>query len=167
MTTKLAVAIYLAAIVAANLAVTAFGPGASIMIAFFLIGLDLSLRDKLHDAWEGVTLPLKMGALIAVGGAISYILNANAGMIAVASTVAFAGAASVDAIVYTILRKQKRLVRMNGSNLFGAGVDSILFPTIAFGGLLPAIVLGQFAAKALGGLIWSWILTRGRATVPA
>jgi hypothetical protein len=37
-------------------------------------------------------------------------------------------------------------------------VDSVLFPTIAFGAFLPAIVLGQFVAKVAGGAVWSWIL---------
>jgi hypothetical protein len=40
-----------------------------------------------------------------------------------------------------------------------AAVDSIVFPTIAFGGFLPLITLGQFAAKVAGGAVWSIILT--------
>jgi hypothetical protein len=36
--------LYLAAIVAANLAVAHFGPGSSIPIAFLLVGLDLTTR---------------------------------------------------------------------------------------------------------------------------
>jgi uncharacterized PurR-regulated membrane protein YhhQ (DUF165 family) len=51
---------------------------------------------------------------------------------------------------------------VNGSNVLSAAVDSVLFPTIAFGALLPVIVLGQFAAKVLGGAVWSWILGKGR-----
>ena len=39
-------------------------------------------------------------------------------------------------------------------------VDSILFPTIAFGSFLPLIVLGQFAAKVGGGFVWSLLLNR-------
>ena len=47
------VIIYLVAIVSANLLIIWFGPAVSILNAFFLIGLDLSLRDRLHDLWKG------------------------------------------------------------------------------------------------------------------
>jgi len=36
----------------------------------------------------------------------------------------------------------------------------LVFPTIAFGGLLLHIVALQFVAKIVGGLIWSKILSR-------
>jgi hypothetical protein len=62
------VAIYLAAIVVANLSVAALGPQAVIVNAFLLIGLDLTLRDKLHDRWNNDQLALRMGALILAGG---------------------------------------------------------------------------------------------------
>ena len=45
------VALYLAAIVAANLLVATYGPAVAVLNAFWLIGLDLSLRDRLHDRW--------------------------------------------------------------------------------------------------------------------
>ena len=60
----IAVYIYLAAIVVANISLLSFGPVASIFNAFILIGLDLSLRDKLHDEWKGRHLWWKMLALI-------------------------------------------------------------------------------------------------------
>jgi hypothetical protein len=47
------VGLYIAAITAANLLVAEFGPVISPLNAFFLIGLDLSLRDRLHDLWAG------------------------------------------------------------------------------------------------------------------
>ena len=158
----MAVATYLAAIVTANLAVARFGPGSSIIIAFLLIGLDLTLRDRLHDSWRGNGLAWRMGLLIATGGAISYLVNVDAGRIAIASTVAFAGAATVDAIVYHMLGHRPFMVRANGSNVPAAAVDSILFPTIAFGSFLPWIVLGQFAAKVGGGFLWSLVLRKRR-----
>lgn len=46
------VLVYLIAIVAANLSVAYFGPQATIVNAFLLIGLDLSTRDKLHELWR-------------------------------------------------------------------------------------------------------------------
>ncbi len=37
-------------------------------------------------------------------------------------------------------------------------VDSLVFPTIAFGGILWTITLGQFLAKVLGGYVWSLVI---------
>jgi hypothetical protein len=44
---------YLAAIMAANLLVVQFGPSIAIVSAFLFIGLDLTTRDYLHEAWRG------------------------------------------------------------------------------------------------------------------
>ena len=52
------------------------------------------------------------------------------------------------------------LRRANGSNVAGAAVDSLLFPTLAFGVLMPHIVALQFVAKVAGGALWSWALAR-------
>lgn len=163
------VAMYLAAIVAANLTVAMWGPSMTIVNAFLFIGLDLTSRDKLHDAWNGNGLVWKMGALIAAGSLLSYLLNQAAAQIALASFVAFACAAVVDTVAYHLLRRRVWWQRVNGSNVVSAAVDSLLFPTIAFGALLPVIVLGQFVAKVAGGAAWSWILgyVRNGKQVPA
>ncbi len=156
------VLMYLAAIVAANLIVLQFGPVATIFNAFVFIGLDLVARDKLHDAWNGRVLWLKMAVLIASGSALSWILNRNAGQIGFASLVAFATAGVVDAAVYHRLRDRPQWQRINGSNIPAALVDSIVFPSLAFGVFMPLIVAAQFAAKVAGGLLWSMILHRNR-----
>jgi hypothetical protein len=151
------VVLYLVAIVLANLSVAAFGPVVVIINAFLFIGLDLTARDHLHDAWRGNNLLLKMTALIASGSILSWALNRDAGQIALASFIAFATAAIVDTAVYHLLRKHPRWLRINGSNIPSAFVDSMVFPTLAFGAFLWPIVLGQFAAKTLGGFVWSLI----------
>jgi hypothetical protein len=151
------VVLYLVAIVLANLTVAAFGPGMTIVNAFLFIGLDLTARDRLHDSWRGNKLLPKMAALIAAGSLLSWLLNRNAGQIALASFVAFAAAATVDAVVYHFLGNYPRWLRINGSNIPSAFVDSIIFPTLAFGSFLLPIVLGQFAAKTLGGFVWSLV----------
>jgi len=157
------VLIYLSSIVLANFIVLWFGPKSTIINAFLLIGLDLSLRDKLHDRWHHNKLWLKMFLLIFSGSLITYFLNRSALQIATASVVAFSFAAITDTIIYSFLFKQKFLVKANGSNVGGALVDSVLFPTIAFGVFMPFIVLGQFLAKAFGGLFWSVLLNRLRS----
>lgn len=154
------VLMYLTAIIAANLTVAMWGPNMTIVNAFLFIGLDLTARDRLHDAWHGHGLWPKMAGLIAAGSVLSWLINREAGQIALASFVAFAAAGIVDTVVYHLLRHRAWWQRVNGSNVLSAAVDSIVFPTLAFGVFLPWIILGQFAAKVLGGALWS-VLLRG------
>jgi uncharacterized PurR-regulated membrane protein YhhQ (DUF165 family) len=151
----IAILIYAAAMTLANLSVATWGPAVTPINAFVLIGLDLALRDWLHvrlRAWQ-------MGLLISAAGLLTYALNPAAGMIAVASSVAFTAAALVDWATFSRLRGSW-LYRANGSNVAGAAVDSLLFPTIAFGALMPHIVAMQFVAKVAGGAMWAWVLQR-------
>lgn len=150
-----AIVIYAVAMTCANLSIVAFGPWVSPINAFFLIGLDLALRDWLHvrlRVWQ-------MGALIAATGLLTYILNPSAQHIAIASAASFAIAALADWLTFTKLQGSW-LRRSMGSNVVGAAVDSLIFPTLAFGALMPAIVLMQFAAKVAGGAAWAWVLSR-------
>lgn len=153
-----ALLMYAAAMVSANLLVSVFGPSISPVLAFFFIGLDLALRDWLHvrlKAWQ-------MGALIAGTGVLTYAMNPAAGMIAIASSTAFLGAALVDWWAFNAL-SGAWLRRSIGSNVAGAAIDSLLFPVIAFGAFMPGIVALQFVAKAAGGALWAWALSRVRA----
>jgi len=152
--------IYIAALVAANLLVAWLGVWFSLVNAFVLIGLDLSLRDKLHDLWEGDKLPIKMGGLIATASIVSYAINPATGMIALASLAAFSLSMVADTLVYRYLKDKEWMIRVNGSNIAGSAVDSVVFPTIAFGGLMLEIVALQFIAKVGGGYIWSRIFKR-------
>lgn len=154
------VIIYLVAIVLANLTLLLFGPTASIFNAFILIGLDLSLRDKLHDQWYGKNLWLKMLALICGGSAITVALNWEALPIAIASATAFLASGIGDTLLYAKLRNYKFLIRSNGSNVAGSALDSVIFPTMAFGVFMPEIIIGQFVAKIGGGAVWSFILSK-------
>jgi len=154
------VLILLVSIVLANLTVAWFGPVATPINAFILIGLDLSIRDKLHETWHGRGLVWKMGAVVAVGGVMTWVLNRGAGMVAIASVSAFSGALIADALIYEWLFHRPRLLKMNGSNVVSAAVDSVLFPTIAFGVFMPGIVALQFGAKVAGGFLWSLLLSR-------
>jgi uncharacterized PurR-regulated membrane protein YhhQ (DUF165 family) len=156
------ITIYLMAIVAANIAATIFGPAVTILDAFLFIGLNMATRDRLHIDWEGRSFWPKMLALIAIGGALSWLLTSSAGPIAVGSTVSFLAASLVDACVFSALKNKNPMVRINGSNAVSAAVDSIVFPTIAFGSLLPLVILGQWLAKTFGGFIWSLLLRKNK-----
>lgn len=146
--------VYIAAICCANLSVYLFGPWATPINAFLLIGLDFVLRDKLHER-IGV---VKILGLIAVAGLISYLITPATGIIAIASLASFAVAAVVDALVYQLLIRRKWLVKSNGSNIAASAVDSFVFPLVAFGAFLPGVILWQFLAKVVGGAVWSYLL---------
>ena len=152
-----AVLVYAAAMILANLSVATFGPSVTPVNAFVLIGLDLTMRDWLHVRIK----PWQMAALIAITGLLTYALNPAAGKIAVASACAFSAAALVDWATFTRLRGSW-MYRANGSTVAGAAVDSLIFPTLAFGALMPQIVLAQFMAKIAGGAIWTWIFNRSK-----
>ena len=150
-----AITAYAAAMVTANLLVSVFGPVITPFNAFVLIGFDLAMRDWLHvrlRVWQ-------MLALILATGAVTFGLNPAAGIIAVASAASFTAAALVDWGVFSTVTGSW-FKRANASNVAGAAVDSLLFPTIAFGALLPHIVAMQFIAKVAGGAMWSWALRR-------
>ena len=151
----IALVIYASSMILANLLVSTFGPSITPINAFLLIGLDLTLRDWLHfrlKTWQ-------MGCLIVGTGGLTFLLNPAAGMIAVASAVAFLVAALVDWAVF-MRTTGSWIKRANVSNTAGAAVDSLLFPTIAFGVLMPEIVALQFIAKVSGGAIWSYVLEK-------
>ncbi len=153
------IALYLAAIVAANLMIATFGPDMAIISAFLFIGLDITARDALHEAWKHEGLWWKMLLLIAAGSVLSAALNWNAAGIALASFLAFAGAGIADTVAYHLLRDRARLLKINGSNVVSAAVDSVLFPALAFGfPLLVTVMVGQFIAKVAGGFLWSVVL---------
>lgn len=155
------ISLYLVAVIIANLTVAQFGTAAVLPVAFCLIGLDLTARDYLHEIWKR-NLWLKMFGLIGIGSLLSWLLNKDAGQIALASFVAFAGTGIVDTLVYHRLRKSNFLLRVNGSNLFSAFADSCLFLTIAFGRFMPMLILMQFGVKVAGGFIWSLVLRKFR-----
>jgi uncharacterized PurR-regulated membrane protein YhhQ (DUF165 family) len=150
-----AIAVYAVAMTLANLSIAFFGVWVSPINAFVLIGLDLALRDWLHvrlKVWQ-------MGLLIVSAGMLAYLLNPAAERIAVASSVAFLFAAAADWAVFSRVSGSWRR-RSNTSNVAGAAVDSLIFPTLAFGVLMPHIVLMQFGAKVAGGAMWAWLLSR-------
>ena len=155
------VALYLAAIVAANLSAAHWGPQAIIYNAFFLIGLDFCTRDALATFW-GEQRWLKQGCLILAGAVLSWLANPEAAKIAIASGISFACAESVEAVVYYTIRKRPWLERANVSAIPAAIIDSIVFPTLAFGSFIWATSFGLFVAKLAGAFVWSVVLGRIR-----
>lgn len=153
------IVLYLAAIVAANLSVAHFGPEAAIYNAFLFIGLTLVTRDRLHDSF-GKHRFLKMLGLILAGAALTYAINPAGSKIAIASAAAFLAAELVDYLIYHVFEDRDWLTRSNASNIPSAMVDSIVFPTIAFGAFSATITFSMFAAKVAGGVLFSLLLVR-------
>ena len=159
-------AAYLAAIVAANLSIAEWGPKAAVYNAFLFIGLDLTCRDALHDAWRG-RLIRNMAALIAAGSALSYLMGMWLGTgpfvarIALASMIAFGAAAVTDALLYHFLRDRTWYERVNGSNIGGAAVDSLVFVALWPFGFQFTYAFTLFVAKVAGGVVWATVLVKG------
>lgn len=153
------IVLYLLAIVLANLFVTWLGPASTIVNAFLFIGLDLTIRDRLHERWKD-RLKRNMALLILAGSVLSFLVNHNALRVACASCIAFAASETVKSIVYWAMRKHSHIKKVNVANLPAAFVDSMLFPTIAFGSLIPWVIIGQFAAKVFGGYVWTLLIHR-------
>jgi uncharacterized PurR-regulated membrane protein YhhQ (DUF165 family) len=149
------VALYLGAIVIANVAVATWGARALPFTAFLLIPFDLCARDVLHERWAARSLVLRMGGLVAAGSVLTMALSPGSGRVALASVAAFGTAAIVDTGVYQLAHGLKRFWKMNLSNLCSSMVDSILFPVIAFGSTTLALSATQSAAKFFGGVLWS------------
>ena len=155
--TFLAIGAYSGALLLANLSAATFGPWVTPLNAFFLIGLDLALRDLLHARlkwWQ-------MAGVILGTAAASWVISRGAGRIAFAGAVAFGLSNAVDWVVFARTRGAWEK-RAHVSNTSGAIVDSLVFPLLAFGGLLPLIVLGQFLAKTAGAALWVVILKKAR-----
>lgn len=152
---KYLIALYASAIIAANLLVAQFGPSITPVNAFFLIGLDLALRNYLSfrmNKWQ-------MASMILGTGVLSYLVNPATGQIAIASGIAFTLASLADWATFNTV-PGKWMKRNFAGNSVGALVDSIVFPTIAFGSLMPAIVAAQFLAKVAGGTVWGYLISK-------
>lgn len=151
--------IYIIAICLANYSVYFFGPVSMPFNAFLLIGLDLALRDQIHDRYGFVaTACLSLAASL-----LSFLINPAAASIAVAGSVAFFCASLADGSIYQAMRGRGYMLRTNTSNTAGALADSVIFPTLAFGVLMPEIIAAQFIAKSFGGFVWSIILKKSEA----
>ena len=146
------IALYLAAIVLANLLTAALGPRATIAQRF------LAHRSRPHHtrpAARRLAQPppqrARWAALIAAGSILTVALNLAAWRIALASATAFALSATTDSLVYHRPYHLSHSRKVTASNIAGAIVDSLTFPALAFGAWMPWITLGQLTAKIAPG----------------
>jgi hypothetical protein len=149
----LAVLVYAAAIICANLLAAHYGPSITPYVALTLVGIDLSVRD-----WLQVQISRRqMAMLIPIAGMMAYLLNPAVRPIAIASTVAFIVSEWAEWGTFT-LTSGSWFSRSVKSNTVAAAVDSLIFPALAFHAWLPWIVLAQFLAKTMGSTVWAYCL---------
>lgn len=126
----------------------------------FCIGAILVLRDWMQQL-KGLrwTMPL-----VPLAGGISYAVGKAAGWtslekIAVASVVAFVVSETVEALVFTPLRRRNLTLAVALSATVGNALDSFLFLSLAFGS--QAFFMGNFVGK-LEAITLGVLLTASR-----
>ena len=154
----LKISVYLAALVLANFVVFWFGKEGLYVTAFLLIPFDFVMRSYFHEKWKGRDLLVNMFILIVSAGLITFLLNPEASAIAVASASAFVCAQAVAGVAYQWWINEPYFVKVNGSDLVGILVDSVVFQVIAFGTLDWGLTWSQTGIKMLGGFMWYYII---------
>jgi uncharacterized PurR-regulated membrane protein YhhQ (DUF165 family) len=149
-----AVAVYVAAVVLANvvterLGLVSVGFGLMVTAGTYAAGFALLARDFVHRYGN------RRWALsaIAVGGGISWLMSSPA--LAVASTVAFVGAELIDLGVYEPIRRTKGFIQgAMASNIVSAPVDTFVFLSLAGFPITAETVGGQL----MGKVVWATAL---------
>lgn len=149
-----AFAVYVGSIVLANWmtanhGLVPVGFGLLVTAGTFAAGFALLARDFVHR-YGGLRLAL---AAIALGGLVSWFMASPA--LAVASTVAFIGAESVDLAIFAPTRRRFGFAPAAVlSNVISAPLDTVLFLHLAGFGVTAGAVGGQF----LGKVAWATLI---------
>jgi uncharacterized PurR-regulated membrane protein YhhQ (DUF165 family) len=139
---------YLGSILLANILVSQFGIinhlGLHFPAGAYAIGLTFTFRDLVQRRWGKWKCWIWMGIASAI--TVSF-----APKIAIASASAFLISEGIDWLIYTTYPGSfsKRVIF---SNLIGIPLDSVIFVTIAFGFIWPAI-WGQTIIKMVMGIL--------------
>lgn len=148
-----ALAVYVAAVVAANVMTSRWGLvpvgfGLLVTAGTFAAGFALLARDVVQRTGGRVWVIVG----IATGGVLSWFLATPA--LAVASVVAFTVAELVDWAVYSRALSRGFIVAAMTSGVVAAPVDTILFLWVAGFPLTWQTILGQF----LGKVVWATLV---------
>ena len=154
----LKISLYLLAFVFANFIVLWFGSKGLIFTALFLVPFDFVIRCLFHETWKGMELFLKLGALVLIASALTYVINRDSLNIALGSACGFIAAQIAAGIFYQLTIKRNFFIKVNGSDAVGILIDSIIFQIVAFEIIIPSITLSQFLLKIVGGFFWYWII---------
>lgn len=150
----LKISLYLLAIILSNFSVLWFGRSGIIFASLFLMPFDYAMRCYFHEKWKGNGLVAKIGAITLIGGAITFLINKDTQVIAIASSGSFLVSQMLASLFYRMNIDRGYFLKVNGSDLVAILADSIIFQMIAFGNLDKDIFLAQIILKAIGGLFW-------------
>lgn len=153
----LIICVYIMSVVLANLSASYFGIWVTPLNAFLLIGLEITVRDLLHEKVSHSQLIF----IVLVAGVFSYLINMGSQNIAIASFIAVTVSCLVDYFVFSKV-KGSWLKKSNYSNVVSSATDSMIFPTVAFGSFNIAVVSAQFVLKLFGGFLWSLLINKLR-----
>ncbi len=152
------ISLYLIAFVLANFIVLWLGPYGLIITALFLIPFDFVMRCVFHEQWKGADLVAKLGTLVIIASALTYVINHETENIALGSMTGFITAQVFAGLFYQATIKKKFFIKVNGSDLVGIIFDSIVFQLVAFGSVDPIVFFSQVFLKAVGGLFWYYVI---------
>lgn len=154
----LKISLYLLAFVLSNFIVLWFDAQGLIFTALFLIPFDFVIRCMFHEQWKGKELILKLGMIALIASTLTFLINQNTLKIAIASSFGFIGAQIFAGVFYQFFIKCNYFIKVNGSDVIGILIDSIIFQLIAFSVIVPKITISQILLKIVGGLFWYWII---------
>ena len=163
-------ACYLGLVILANWLASAYAVGVPLTpyrapAGVFCIGAVLVLRDWMQQL-RGLVWTM---SLVYAAGLISWAAGDLAGWtslekIAIASVVAFTISETVEAVIFTPIRKWNLTLGVALSGTIGNAIDSVLFLIIAFGGL--GFFWGQFWGKSEMIAIGTALTTMRRKIAP-
>jgi hypothetical protein len=135
--------------------------GVQFAVGTLMFGLTFTLRDWLHRFGRSTVY-----TTIAVGAIVNLLVSTALGIslrIIVASFIAIVLAESLDTEIFHALRRRRWWVRALSSNALAIPLDTLLFTSLAFGGILPwidfwQVNVGDTLVKFIigGMLIWAY-----------
>lgn len=145
------VALYLIA----NILAFVFGAWITPLNALVLIGADMVLRDRLQYEY-GMVYSL---ACCGLAGVVTVLMSPAAGMIAAASVVSVVLAGFASAMTFRV-KAGNFFDKAVPANIASAGIDSLIFPAIAFGSIMLDVSFAQFLAKVVGAAFILYLYKR-------
>ncbi len=154
----LKISVYVGVLILANYLVFWFGPNGLLISSALLIPFDFVIRCDLHERWTGRALFKRLAALVLLASTLTFAINPESASIAAGSALAFIGAQGAASLFYQITIRSSFFVKVNGSDLVGILIDSILFQAVAFGVISWTVTGTQVGLKMAGGLFWYYII---------
>jgi len=156
---KLAMLIYITAVLAANYTATWFIPMpifGYVSVGTLIFGITFTQRDRVHR--YGRKAVYTMILVAAVGMVLESLFLGVDWRIITASFIAIVLSETADTEVYQKLLHRSWMQRVAGSNLISIPLDSLLFNLIAFAGafhvtMLAGILFGEIVAKFSTGTL--------------